>query len=512
MFEGITFHGRLSRRDGRPANPGTYSLRFALHADASTGRSNWQEDQDGVNIGPGGFFSVVLGIVNPLRADHFVTLPRWLSVRVVRRGQPEEENGVRTPLLGETMRLAKINTQYEKRFKILESFREDAVAGPDPSRLATRVDGVDSRLKGIEDARLPNAESVLAELEKRVESLGGDDGRVTWLEDRLGDIDGPDGDIVDLVERMERLEKKAPELFVMLEDEPRREALLRMRISTLEEMLNALGGELEQLRILAGGHKDKALPTPHELGAVDRSGDSMSGALVIQKGGLEVVSGGIQARGANVNTLEAANLVRAPKVITEALELRGELTVDNISRALQVRLIEGRHASGRKDGPLHVNTRSGGDVILGKAGKAGGLLVHGRIRADDVVTKGGDVAEHFVGQDLEPGDVVRLAGSGRRVERTASVADPAVVGVVSTAPGVVLGRDLGRIAVALSGTVPCKVDATHVPVAVGDLLVAAARPGHARALGTLEPRAGTVIGKALAPLSQGVGTVPILVR
>ncbi len=512
MFEGITFHGRLSRRDGRPANPGTYTLRFALHADSVTGRSNWQEDQDGVNVGPGGFFSVVLGSVYPLRADHFVTLPRWLSVRVLRRGQPEEENGVRTPLLGETMRLAKVNSQFEKRFKILETFREDAVAGPDPTRLATRVDGVDGRLKGIEDSRLPNAESSLTELETGVEKLGGDDGRVTWLEDRLDDIDGPDGDIVDLVERMERLEKKAPELFEILEDEPRREAQLRMRIATLEEMLKALGSELAQLQALTGASRERKLPTPAELGAVDKKGDSMSGALVIQKGGLEVVSGGIQARGANVNTLEAANLVRAPKVITEALELRGELTVDNISRAVQVRLIEGRHASGRKDGPLHVNTRSGGEVVIGRADNAAGVQVHGPLKATELSSTGADVAEHFVGEGLAPGDVVRFVGPGRRIAHASVEADPAVIGVVSTAPGLVLGEALGQVAVAMTGTVPCKVDATRRPIRVGDLLVASDTPGHACVLVGREPPAGAVVGKALAPLASGLGTVPILVR
>ena len=201
MFEGITFHGRLSRRDGRPANPGTYTLRFALHADRNTGRSNWQEDQDGVTIGSGGFFSVVLGVVKPLKPDHFATLPRWLSVRVVRGGHVEEENGIRTPLLGETMRLAKVNAQVEKRLATVESFRETALKGPDAIKLEGRLDDMGERLGQMADTRLPNAEGLLGGLETEVESLGGDDGRVTWLEDRLDDIDGPDGDIVDLVER-----------------------------------------------------------------------------------------------------------------------------------------------------------------------------------------------------------------------------------------------------------------------------------------------------------------------
>ncbi len=509
MFEGITFSGRLSRRDGRPANPGLYALRFGLHADAKTGRSNWHEDHDGVNVGPGGFFSVVLGSVNPLRADHFVTLPRWLSVRVLRRGHVEEENGFRTPLLGETMRLARVDVGFEKRLKGLEGFRDQAVEGPDVGRLASRVEGLDLRVKGMEDVRLGAVEEGVAELEHTVRRIGGEDGRLTWVEDRLDDIDGPDGDIIDLVERMFRLERKAPELFEMLEDEPRREAMLRVRISQLEQMLKALGAQLEAV---GGTGAAPEPPTPSEIGAVARSGDSMSGALVIQKGGLEVVSGGIQSRGANVGTLEASNLVRAPKVIAEAVELRGELTVDNISRALQVRLIEGRHASGRKDGPLHVNTRGGGDVLIGHPDTAGRVKVHGAVSATEFVTRGADLAERFEGVDLEPGDVVRYAGTGRRVERTAEAFDPTVIGVVSSAPGIVLGAGAGRVAVALAGTVPCKVDASEVPVAAGDLLVSSSRPGHARSVGAVAPSAGALLGKALSDLDGGQGTIPILVR
>ena len=319
-------------------------------------------------------------------------------------------------------------------------------------------------------------------------------------------------EVVDLVERMERLEQKAPELFEMLDDEPRREAKLRMRIATLEEMLKALGGELEQLRILAGVGDKPSLPTAADIGAVDKSGDHMTGALVIRKGGLEVVSGGIQARGVNVNTLEAANMVRAPKVITEALELRGELTVDNISRVLQIRQIEGRHASGRKDGPLHLNGRSGSDVVVGRSDKKGGMQVQGTVNADKVITVGADLAERFVGQGLEAGDVVRLAGSGRRIERSRCFADPAVVGVVSSTPGVLLGQDEGQVPVALSGTVFCKVDARDHPVAVGDLLVSAELPGHAQAIQDQVVPDVAVIGRALSPLSEGIGTISILVR
>jgi hypothetical protein len=149
---------------------------------------------------------------------------------------------------------------------------------------------------------------------------------------------------------------------------------------------------------------------------------------------------------------------------------------------------------------------------VGRTDKPGGLQVYGRIRAADVSTLGADVAERFVGRDLVPGDVVRLAGAGRRVERSRSDSDPAVIGVVSTSPGLLLGQDLGHVAVALSGTVPCRVDATKHPIRVGDLLVSAERPGCARAFLGDSPPVGALLGKALAELAHGLGTIPILVR
>src|SRR5207249_2398306 len=73
------------------------------------------------------------------------------------------------------------------------------------------------------------------------------------------------------------------------------------------------------------------------------------------------------------------------------------------------------------------------------------------------------------------------------------------------------GNASGRIApLALAGSVvACHVDATESPIGAGDLLVASALPGHARrAPDRLAP--GTVIARALEPLSGGTGT--ILVR
>jgi hypothetical protein len=55
------------------------------------------------------------------------------------------------------------------------------------------------------------------------------------------------------------------------------------------------------------------------------------------------------------------------------------------------------------------------------------------------------------------------------------------------------------------------VDASLVPVSVGDLLTTSGTPGHAMKAGDAARAFGAVIGKALRPLSSGRGLVPILV-
>jgi hypothetical protein len=56
----------------------------------------------------------------------------------------------------------------------------------------------------------------------------------------------------------------------------------------------------------------------------------------------------------------------------------------------------------------------------------------------------------------------------------------------------------------------CKVDATEAPIEVGDLLTSSANPGHAKK--ATDPKIGSIIGKALEPLSQGVGYVAVFVN
>lgn len=57
----------------------------------------------------------------------------------------------------------------------------------------------------------------------------------------------------------------------------------------------------------------------------------------------------------------------------------------------------------------------------------------------------------------------------------------------------------------------CKVDADYAPAEIGDLLTTSATPGHAMKATDPFKAFGTVIGKAMHPLKEGKGLIPILV-
>jgi hypothetical protein len=138
----------------------------------------------------------------------------------------------------------------------------------------------------------------------------------------------------------------------------------------------------------------------------------------------------------------------------------------------------------------------------------------------DVILTGADCAEDFelvATQEVGPGTVMVL-DSGERIRQSTQAYDKKVAGVISGAgdckPGMVLGRQPGKnhcMPVALMGKVYCKVDAHYGPIEVGDLLTTSDTPGHA--MKAVDPMRsfGAVIGKALKPLSAGLGLIPILI-
>jgi len=166
-------------------------------------------------------------------------------------------------------------------------------------------------------------------------------------------------------------------------------------------------------------------------------------------------------------------------------------------------------------------------LYVGGEGNEGDVIVRDgqnreRIKLDgqggDIILTNADVAEDFdVAVAVQDGTVMVIREDGV-LEPCTSRYDSRVVGVVSGAgryrPGMVLDREgerePGRAPISVMGKVECLADAADGPIAVGDLLTTSSTPGHAmRADPGRAPQA--TIGKALGPLVEGTGLVPMLV-
>jgi hypothetical protein len=151
-----------------------------------------------------------------------------------------------------------------------------------------------------------------------------------------------------------------------------------------------------------------------------------------------------------------------------------------------------------------------------------------------------DIAQNDDNVSLQAGDVVVISGAGPavvgeipviQVRRAAVRETSAVVGVVDRhyVPGIVQAAvdskgqrkvesytDEAAIApgeyltvVTLGAYRAIKVDASYGAVVPGDLLVSSPNPGYA--MKASNPQVGSVIGKALAGLSEGAGVIPVLI-
>jgi hypothetical protein len=175
-----------------------------------------------------------------------------------------------------------------------------------------------------------------------------------------------------------------------------------------------------------------------------------------------------------------------------------------------------------------------GSVVASESatiGPAGGnqatsrLTVHGSAHFNGTVT-GTNIKAHYqdvaewvpATTDLAPGTVVILnRGRSNEVMASATAYDTTVAGVVSAQPGISLGVEgEGMEQIATTGRVKVHVDARTSPVRVGDLLVTSGTPGMAMRSEPVEigghsfHKPGTIIGKALEPLNDGIGEILVL--
>ncbi|MDH7459832.1 hypothetical protein QEG73_01040 [Chitinophagaceae bacterium 26-R-25] len=161
--------------------------------------------------------------------------------------------------------------------------------------------------------------------------------------------------------------------------------------------------------------------------------------------------------------------------------------------------------------------------IQGHAGFfEGNVWISGELAVGiDIKLPNADCAEDFdIANDesIEPGTVMVLSAEGGVLHKSQRAYDKRVTGVISGAgnykPGIILDKrqsERNRKPIALLGKVFCKVDASYSPIEAGDLLTTSDTPGHAmKAMDSLKAF-GAVIGKALCPLKEGQGLIPILI-
>jgi hypothetical protein len=158
--------------------------------------------------------------------------------------------------------------------------------------------------------------------------------------------------------------------------------------------------------------------------------------------------------------------------------------------------------------------------IYGKGGRLAGLFEGDVEVTGDIRLKNADCAEDFdiVGlEKVEPGTVMVIDADGA-LRQSDRAYDKRVAGVISGAgsykPALILDKQessKNRMPIALMGKVYCKVDAQYGAIEVGDLLTTSPTLGYAMKADNSMKAPGSVIGKALQPLEEGQGLIPILI-
>lgn len=223
---------------------------------------------------------------------------------------------------------------------------------------------------------------------------------------------------------------------------------------------------------------------------VAKSGTGVVGTSESGKGGLFESAQSVGVWGVSA-TNEAVHA--ETRSVTTAALAAYQMNPDSQTAALYA-----KHAGGRVAAVFE------GDVIV----------------SGDIALNNADCAEDFnisIEAAAEPGTVMSLDEKGD-LRESVQAYDKRVAGVVSGAgsykPGLILDKQRSqgnRKPVALLGKVFCKVDAQFGPIEAGDLLTTSPTPGHAMRAEDPFKAFGSVIGKALRPLADGQGLIPILV-
>jgi hypothetical protein len=210
--------------------------------------------------------------------------------------------------------------------------------------------------------------------------------------------------------------------------------------------------------------------------------------------------------------------------VTLDTNVNGNLTFNRVNNGASVNVMTFDRAGGgvgigAPPGAGYKLDVTGNTNVTGAISTTGAINAGGAITGATINATYQDVAEWVPSsQKLQAGTVVILdVDHTNQVLASSKSYDTKVAGVVSAQPGISLGQGgEGKLLVATTGRVKVRVDATRAPIKVGDLLVTSSVEGVAMKSipvdlgGTPIHRPGTILGKALEPLSGGVSEILVL--
>ncbi|MBI4992667.1 MAG: hypothetical protein HZC26_00825, partial [Candidatus Magasanikbacteria bacterium] len=128
-----------------------------------------------------------------------------------------------------------------------------------------------------------------------------------------------------------------------------------------------------------------------------------------------------------------------------------------------------------------------------------------------------DVAEYVNladGETGEPGDVLVVdLANPNKFKKSSSAYSKEIAGVISDTGAFLMGASgKGRVPLGLAGLVRVNASDENGPIAVGDYLVSASKPGYAMKYDSSSGKSAGLVGMALEPLTAGESRIAIMVN